>query len=270
MNSAKISLKSITAKDLWNILKRCYLIVLAVALLVTVVMFVYAKLTYSPVYSSTTTVVLIGESEGEFDVNDFANEYNIAYRIMEECKYLMKTRRVLNAAGEDVGIKNGYGALYNRVVIENPEDTRVFKITATASTPENAKKIADSVAENGIKEIQDVFNYDQLRVFEEGNLNKSPINAVAFTTYLLYGAIAGVVVYAVFMLMFLFDNYIHTEDDIERYLGLSVIGDIPDANYTRRKRYAAYTSEKYAYRSGKKKQSPSDDFQNPPQKRKKG
>jgi len=241
----KIAFKSITARDLWDILKRCYLIVIAVAVIATVVLYVRAKMTYVPVYTSTATIVLIGESEGEFDINKFADDYNIATRIINECNYLMKSRRVLNAVGEDVGISNGYGALYNSVVIENPEDTRVFNITVTASSPEKAKEIADSVAENGIEEIQAIFNYDRLRVFEEGNLNKTPSNGISVTTYLLFGAIAGAGVYALFLMMYLFDSYIHTEEDIERYLGLSVIGEIPDANYVRKKRYSAYTSKPY-------------------------
>lgn len=253
----KLALKSITAKDLWNILKRCYLIVIAVAIIVTVVLYVRAKSSYVPVYSSTATVVLIGESDGEFDVNEFANEYNIAYRIINECQYLMKTRRVLDAAGVDVGISNGYGALYSRVLVENPEGTRVFQITATASSPEMAKKIVDSVAKNGIEEIQTVFAYDQLRVFEEGSLNPYPSNSISFSTYLKYGIIGGVAVYVIFLLLFLFDNYIHTEEDIEQYLGLSVIGDIPDANYARKKRYSAYTTEKLSGRLTKSTKSKS-------------
>ncbi len=240
----KIAFKSITARDLWDILKRCYLIVIAVAMIATVVLYVRAKLTYVPVYTSTATVVLIGENnEGEFNAIQFADDYNIANRIIGECNYLMKSRRVLNAVGEDVGISNGYGALYNSVVIENPEDTRIFNITVTASSPEKAKEIADSVAKNGIEEIQTIFNYDRLRVFEEGNLNKSPSNGISVTTYVLFGAIAGAAVYALFLMMYLFDSYIHTEEDIERYLGLSVIGEIPDANYIRKKRYSAYTSK---------------------------
>ncbi len=250
----KIAMKSITAKDLWDIFKRCYVIVIAVAVVVSTVLIIRAKISYSPVYSSTATVVLIGETTGdEFDINQFANDYNIATRIMAECKYLMKSRRVLNAVGEDLNIKNGYGALNGRVVIENLEDTRVINITATASSPETAKKIADSVAEKGIVEIQSVFNYDRLRVFEEGSLNRTPSNGISMTTYLLFGIIAGGGVYAVFLLMFLFDNYIRTEDDIERYLGLSIIGEIPDANYAKKKRYGGETSPRFeaAKKNGK-------------------
>ncbi len=252
----KLTLKSITAKDLWNILKRCYLIVIAVAILVTAVLYIRAKVNYVPIYSSTATVVLIGESDGEFDVNEFANDYNIATRIMEECKYLMKSRRVLNTVGEEIGVSNGYGALNGSVIITVPEDTRIFNITVMSSSPERAKKIADSVAKNGIMEIQETFDYDRLRVFEEGTLNTYPSNSISFSTYLVYGLIGGMAVYVVFLLLFLFDNYIHTEDDIEQYLGLSILGEIPDANYARRKRYSAYTTEKMSTGSAKKKGAP--------------
>ncbi len=235
----KIALKTISAKDLWAVLKRCYLLVIVAAVLVTTVLYVRAKNSYSPVYSSTAVVVLIGENDGAFDKGEFADEYNIANRIVNDCNYLIKSRRVLNAAGEDVGIKNGYAALVGRVTVENPEETRIFNITAIGSSPEQAKTIADSVAKNGIKEIQHVFAYDQLRVFEEGNLSAAPINGFSFTTYAVYGAIAAIGVYAVFLLMFLFDTYIHTAEDVEHYLGLSVLGDIPRAG-SKKRGYHAY------------------------------
>ena len=67
---------------------------------------------------------------------------------------------------------------------------------------------------------------------------------------LLYILIAAALVYFIFLAIFLFDNYIYTEEDIETYLGLSVIGDIPDANESdkRKKKYSNYKG----YQSGGK------------------
>lgn len=48
--------------------------------------------------------------------------------------------------------------------------------------------------------------------------------------------------YSVFLVAFLLDDCIRTDEDVERYLGLSILGDIPDANDVKRHQYGYYAS----------------------------
>lgn len=245
-NNNKITLKTISLKDLWNVLRGCFIFVLIAAVVCTGAGYFLAKMNYTPRYSSTATVYLVGVYEGDFDITQFANDYNVAFRIIDECVLMLKSRTVLNDVGNELGIKNGYSALSNTVTVTNPEETRVIYITATASSPEQAKKIVDTVCECGAKAINKMFAYDQFRVFEEGTLNTWPSNNIGVMGYAKYGIIAAALVYFIFLAMFLFDNYIHTEEDIENYLGLTVLGDIPDANAPdkRKKKYTNYKGYK--------------------------
>lgn len=45
----------------------------------------------------------------------------------------------------------------------------------------------------------------------------------------MLAVLVAILVYAGFFLAFLLDDRIRTEEDIERYLGLSILGDIPNA-----------------------------------------
>lgn len=255
----KITLKTISFKDLWSVFRGCFLFVLAAAVICTAGMYAYAKITYTPIYSSTGTLYLIPEYEEgeEVDRNDWTYDYTIANVIIADATYVLKSRTVLDAVGEDIGISNGYGALKNSITIKNPEDTRVLEITATASSPETAKQIVDSLCKHGPIETNDVLQYDRIQVYEEGTYSNWAINQISLTGYIKFGIVAGAFVYLIFLAMFLFDNYIHTEDDIERYLGLSVLGDIPDADAPKKKsKYARYGNKK---RAGKQYYSASAD-----------
>lgn len=250
----KMSLKSISLKDFWNIFRGSIWIMLAVGILVTGLSYFYAKTNYRPTYTSTATMYLIGKNEnGEFDSGDFASGYAIALRIMSDCDYLMKSRSVLDKVGEEVGIENGYKVLKSRITISNPEETRVMEISATYSSPEMAKKIVDSLCKVGAEYINRVFAYDSLSVFEEGTLEKAPNNSLSLMSHLKYGVIMAAGVYIAFVILFLFDNYIHSEEDIERYLGVSVIGDIPDADAPKKKSKYKYRSYRYYSRRGSSK-----------------
>lgn len=246
----KLTLKTISLKDLWNVFRGCFLFVIAAVLLVTSLLYVHAKVNYVPMYSSQGTLYLINENtDSEQSKNEWTVDYTLANVVIEDTMYLLKSRTVLNAVGEEVGISNGYGSLRSSITISNPEDTRVLEITATASSPELAKNIVDTLSKVGPEAAEKQLSYGNLRVFEEGTVNNWPVNGVSFMGFLKFGLIAGVAVYIVFLCMFLFDNYIHTEEDIERYLGLSVIGEIPDADAPKKKnKYARY---KYKKRNSK-------------------
>ncbi len=246
----KVTLKTITLKDLWNVFRGCFLFVIAAAILCTVAMYARAKVNYSPRYSSTGTLYLISKNEGDqVSKNEWTVDYTLANVVVSDTIYVLQSRTVLNAVGEEIGIKNGYNSLKSNIKIEHPEDTRVLEITATASTPERAKQIVDTLSVIGPQEANNVLRYDRIQVYEEGTYSTWAINQVSFMSYVKFGIIAGLLVYVVFLAMFLFDNYIHTEEDIERFLGLSILGDIPDADAPKKKnksgRYKNYKKSGY-------------------------
>ena len=238
----KLSLKSIAPSDLWNVFRGCVWFMVAIAIIVTGALYAFALFQYSPRYSSSATLYLIDNSENA-SANQIAADYNIAMRVMKDCEYLLKSREVLNAVGEKIGISNGYGALRGAITIKNPEDTRVLEVSVISSTPEMAQEIVSALCDCGIDYIGSVLAYDKLYIFEEASYNPYPVNGVSLFSYITYGAVAAVLTYVVFLAIFLFDNYIHTEEDIERYLGLTILGDIPDADAPNKK-------NKYKYKYG--------------------
>lgn len=249
----KIALKTISLLDLWNVLRGCFIFVIIAAVLVTTVVYFNAKSKHVPMYSSTATIYLIGVYEGDFNVDEFANDYNVAYRVIDECSYLLKSRRVMSAVSDDLKATTGDGTV-GAITIDVPKDTRIINITATANSPQRAKQVVDSVCKCGAEEMKNWLAYDQFRVFQEGTLNYWPINNINIFTFAKFGIIAGGLVYIIFLAIFLFDNYIRTEEDIEMYLGLTILGDIPDADapdkYKKKySNYKGHQSNGYGYGS---------------------
>ena len=259
MDKEKIALKTISLKDLWNVLRGCFYYVIIAVVVVSVAFYFYAKANYVPMYSSTATLYLLGtrenteiDPEGNSDQQWTVNDA-LANVVRADSAYLLTSRTVLNKLGDELGVKNGYGAFKSGISISNPEDTRVLEVTATATSPEMAKQIVDGVCRIGAESINEILDYDQLRVYEEGTYSPYAINGVSFTSYLIYGIAAGGVIYIIFLALFLFDNYIHTDDDIERCLGLSILGDIPDAEEAKKKGKYAYGKNKFSEIDGGKK-----------------
>lgn len=80
----------------------------------------------------------------------------------------------------------------------------------------------------------------QINISEYGNVDPNPCNRPVNSRHLVVGAVAAAVVYLIFFVISLLDDGIRSDDDVERYLGLSVLGRIPDTNAPHSGKYGYY------------------------------
>ena len=85
------------------------------------------------------------------------------------------------------------------------------------------------------------MGFNQVNMFEYGTIENEPSNHIRLLTCGLVGALGAVITYLIFLAVFLLDDCIRTDEDIENYLGLSVLGDIPNVNSKVKKRYGYYS-----------------------------
>ena len=238
----------ITLKDLWEVFLRCVWFMLAAAILVGGVYLVVDKATFKPQYASTARVFLAKEysSSGSGSSAEDINKYTLGLKLVYDCTYMLKSNSVVEQTIQKLGLDISYGALRNNISVNNPTDTRFLEVTVKADSPEQAKSIVDTLCSFGVVKINDTMGYQQVSNFEDGLVSSVPCNRTGTVTYVLVALVAAVFVYVVFLLMFFLDDSLRTEEDIERYLGLSVLGDIPDAFNAKHKR----SGYRYVYQYG--------------------
>jgi hypothetical protein len=102
--------------------------------------------------------------------------------------------------------------------------------------------------------MEKATGFNQVNVYEYGTLSRTPSNSIKLPIHLAIGASAAVLTYLIFVVAFLLDDRIRTEEDIERYLGLSILGEISDLDggpkkgrYGYYRRYGLNDNFKYAY-----------------------
>ena len=241
---------SISLKDMLTIfLKRLWLILL-VAVLVGGSCFVYLTETYVEEYTSKSTIFLFYKEEGRS--GSAAMSYlEVALYTLNDCKQILTSRRVLNSVIQDISedetIPNrwkreinqlGYNGLKRSISISNISDSRVLEISVQSFDPEFSKVVVDRICSYGANEIKYYMGFDQVRVIDEGTLNRSPSNPVSLLIPMVAGLGAGFFVFAIFLIIKLSDNKVNSAEDVEKHLGLSVLAEIPSYNTTTRaKRY---------------------------------
>lgn len=246
----KATTRIVTLKDLWEIFVRRLWVLILAAVVAMGGMFLAIRLTFVPEYKSTATLYILRQEQRE-NSNGSSDDFSLALKVVNDCDYLLKSHSVLDEVLEDLQLDVSYQDLVKSVSTSNPENTRILEVTVTAESPEEAKRIVDSVCTVGAEKIEEAMGFKQVNLYELGTLNSRPSNVTGLVTYLLVGIVVAVLAYTAFLIAFLLDDRIQTADDIARYLDLSILGDIPNADAPSKGRYGYYAA--YGKNTGKGK-----------------
>lgn len=218
---------SITFGDLWQVfLGRVWICAIA-AVLAVVVMFVFNTVTFEPLYDSTATLYVL-KKENESTTTVTSSDFSLALDVVNDCTHLIKSHKVLDKVIENLELSYTYDDLYKSISTNNPTKTRVLLVTVQSESPELSQKIADEVCEIGCEAIEEAMGFKQTNFYEHGIYNDKPSNKVGLSKYFLVGLAAAILTYVVFVVIFILDDSIRTKEEIERYLGLTILGEIPN------------------------------------------
>ncbi len=214
----------IDLKELFYALKKRILIILAVLVLGAGIAGVYTKLFVTPMYSATSTILVLTK---ETTLSSLA-DLQIGSQLTQDYSILLTTRTVLEEVVDNLGLDMDYRQLKSSISINYPDDTRIMEITVSNSDPEMAKAIVDELAAAGSEFIADQMEVVPPKVVEEGEVPANP-DSPSMKKNVMIGALAGLVVSAgIIILMTVMDDTLKSEDDIERYLGMSTLASVPD------------------------------------------
>ena len=249
----KANFKTVTLKDLWGVfVQRLWAIILA-ACICCGGFLVFNRMTFVPQYASTATLYILRQADGA-TASDASSDFSLALKVVNDCTYLLKSHTVLDEVISSLNLDMEYEDLYDCVSTSNPEDTRILEVTVKADSPELAKRIVDRICTIGSKRIEDAMGFQQVNLYELGTTDPDPCNSTRMLTFAFAGVVAAVVTYVIFLIIFLLDDRIKTDDEnLERYLGLSVLGNIPNADGKKSEKYGYYKTYA-AYRTSAKQE----------------
>ena len=229
MNNKEVT---ISIGDIFEILTKRWWIILLVGAIVFAAAFVYVDSTYSEQYTSKSTI-MVRNPEENLSASSSAYYYDLTKTAVNDCQILMTSRTVLYSVINDLHLDElniTYSRLLSMIEITGYTDSHVLEVAVTSDDPELSKEIVDALCAFGAKQIQDHIDFATARVIDEGTLNRHPSNAVNVPLAILFGLAAAIITLAIFVLVYVLDDRISTPEDIEKRLGLSVLGVIPMAH----------------------------------------
>lgn len=174
-------------------------------------------------YQSKTSIYIYEQQKETISYTDL----QISTVLTKDYEVLIKGRTVLEKVIEELELDCSYGALNSMITVNVPDSTRIVEIIVKTTDPYLSKDIADAVREVASATIKDVMGVDAVNVVETANLpeGKSGPNVSKYT--MLGGALGVVAAAGIIIVLFLSNDTIRSQEDVERYLELGVLGTIP-------------------------------------------
>lgn len=210
--------------ELFYVLKKKILLILMAALIGGCVAGVYTQFFMTPVYSSMSSILVLSK---ETTLTSLAN-LQLGASLTSDYTVLIKSTPVLEQVIENLNLDTTVEELKNQISINNPTDTRILEITVQDTDAAMAKKVVDEIANVSSDYIGDKMEVVPPKVIEVGKIatvRTSPSVKKNIMLGFLLGFVACAGIIVVYAVM---DDTIKTEEDIEKYLGVSVLAKVPD------------------------------------------
>jgi len=209
--------------EIFYALKKKILLVLMFALVGGCIAAAYTQFLMTPIYSSTSSILVLSKETTLTSLADL----QLGASLTSDYTVLITSTPVMEQVS-DLDLDMTAEQLKGSVSINNPTDTRILEITVNNTDSKMAKKIVDEIANVSSSFIGDKMEVIPPKIIEVGKIatvRTSPSVKKNAALGFLLGFLACAAIVVVYAVM---DDTIKTEEDIEKYLGVSVLAKVPD------------------------------------------
>ena len=184
----------------------------------------FSKFIIKPEYTSTSMVYVLSKETTLTSLADL----QIGSQLTKDYSVMITSRPVLMQVIEKLNLELSYEELKGVVKVSNPADTRILNMSVTDPNPKRAKAIVDEVAKASSDYIGDIMEMIPPKIIEEGVVSDQPSSPNVKRNAAMGGIIMVLLALIFLSARVILNDTIRSEDDVVRYLGISVLAAIPD------------------------------------------
>ena len=199
-----------------------------VTLVAALVGFTASKFLVIPKYDSSALMIV--NTRQDVNANVTSDQINSATKLVSTYSIIIKSDTVLQQVIDNLGLNLTYAQLNKRVTVAAVDDTQVMKITVQSDSPEWARQVCEQIITVAPDVIKEAVEAGSVKVISNPSLATEPVSPNIMKNTMLAAAVGFVLVIGIIVLQVLLDNKINTEEDVTKYLDMTVLGVIPQYN----------------------------------------
>ncbi len=213
----------IDLRELLAVLLSQWLLILVVTVLGGGIAFGVSHYMIVPQYESTAQLYVLSKSTSITSLADIQTGTSLTNDYM----VVVEGRPVLEQVIVNLSLNESYHSLKSKVTLNNPSNSRILEITVRDENPAMAKKIADEIADVGSTFIAAKMVQDAPMIIQKGYADGEPVSPNIIKNTLIGAVLGAFLAMAIIVISYLFNDTIMTAEDVEKKLGLNVLGTLP-------------------------------------------
>jgi capsular polysaccharide biosynthesis protein len=214
-------------QDFFYIIKKRLKLIVLITLGCAVITGLVSVFLIKPTYEASSSII-VGKPTNNIktDNNDVMMYQNLVKTYAQIAQSDSVAKATLNKLNENITLDQ-----FQKMVSVTPEQgTQILTIKADSKDPNEAAKVVDTMASSFITESKKVFpTGGDIQIMDRAQIPNEPVKPKKTLNVAIAFFLGLIVSVGISFLLEYQDNTIKTEDDIDRYLELPVIGVIPKA-----------------------------------------
>lgn len=179
-------------------------------------------------YYRASTRMIIGSNTSGTRVSYDIQDIKLYQNYINTYAAMIKTDQIIDKTVEALSFNVGGEAIKSSITVVPQENTQFFEITIYWGDSSQINEILTTLTDSFIREMAIIYPDISLHIMDKVHAPIQIVEGKSQKTYFLIGAVLGsiIAVLTIFGLEFL-DHTVKADSDIERRLGIGVVGEIP-------------------------------------------
>jgi len=218
--------ETISLKELLETLKKRLLLIVSITLIAAIISGVVSYYFLTPIYQASTQILVNQKQKDQSLYN--SNEVQTNLQLINTYNVIITSKRILNIVSEELNLNMSYDQLKGKITVGSEKDSQVVNLSVQDPDAKVAAEIANKTAEVFKKQIVDIMKVDNVSILADADVSENPAPIkprplLNVAIAIVVGLMAGV---GLAFLLEYFNNTIKNEQDIEKILGLPILGVI--------------------------------------------
>lgn len=202
------------------------LIITLIILLSVTLGYVYSYYYKKPEYKSSVTILLVAD-ENKTDKSLTQTDVNLNNGLISTYSSIAKSSSILQKTIQNLNLDIPVSKLEQNVEAKQIDNTQFLKISVKNESPERAKNIANELAEVFTEQIKEIYNLQNISIVDKAETEENPCNINHMKDMIIFGFAGIVLSIIIAMIIYMFDDTVKDQKDIEKNIKLRTIGTLP-------------------------------------------
>ncbi len=216
----------IDLKEIFGMLKKRWLMIVSITAAAVVIAGIISFFVLTPVYESSSTL-LVSYKQNQESIMTY-NDLTMSQKLVNTYSEIIKSRSISEEVLKKLDLDLTAEELSEKISVSKVNDTEIIRVKVSDTDPEMAALIANTISDVFKKEIKNIMEIDNVSTIDTAKAPESPVKPNKLMNVAIASVLGAMVSVGLVFVLELLDRTYKTPTDVERHLGLPIIGAIPD------------------------------------------